>query len=277
MHTDISAELRQLPEVQLSESILRNCVHCGFCNATCPTYLLTGNELEGPRGRIYLMKSVLEERIEPSLATLSHIDNCLGCLACETTCPSGVRYSTLLEDARPRLEALGLRPWWQRLQRRLLTTILPHPGRLRLSLALSRIGRLLPALVPRTMHHQLSMAPRQLPTPASVALPGTHPAEGGQRIRVLLLTGCAQQVLGAAINDATVRLLTRLGAQVTIPEAEICCGSLTYHMGERRKSRRLMATTLRRWHRVIAEGTDYIVSTTSGCSTTIADYVHIFA
>ena len=148
MRTTIPPHLLQDPEVEASEKVLRACVHCGFCNATCPTYLLTGNELEGPRGRIYLIKSVLEEDIPPSRQTVEHIDNCLGCLACETTCPSGVDYSLLLEAARPRLDQLVKRPLMDRLLRALLTRMLPYPGRTRLALKMSGVGRAFSFLMP---------------------------------------------------------------------------------------------------------------------------------
>ena len=169
MRTSIAADLLQDSGVKVSEQVLRTCVHCGFCNATCPTYVLTGNELEGPRGRIYLIKSVLEGQIETTEKTVEHIDNCLGCLACETTCPSGVTYSHLLEEARPRLEKQFKRPLAERLTRFLLTHLLPHPGRFRLSLRLAALGRRFNFLAPQSMRHLLKMAPATLPAAAALA------------------------------------------------------------------------------------------------------------
>ncbi len=276
MRTTIPPRLLQDPEVAASEKALRACVHCGFCNATCPTYLLTGNELEGPRGRIYLIKNILEEGIPPSRQTVEHIDNCLGCLACETTCPSGVDYSLLLETARPRLDQLVKRPWADRLLRTLLTRTLPYPGRTRWALRMSWVGRLFSFLMPGVMRPLLAMAPKRLPRPASVARPGVVPAENRRRLRVALLTGCVQQVLGPQINDATVRLLTRLGAEVIIPPDMGCCGALTFHMGERKRSRKLMQRTIAVWHRELKAGLDAIVLNTSGCGTAIKEYEHIF-
>ena len=285
MQTSISLELKGDPDVQISEEILRTCVHCGFCNATCPTYLLTGNELEGPRGRIYLIKSILEGRIEASSRTVTHIDNCLGCLACETTCPSGVVYSHLLEDARPRLEELGLRTSGDRLLRFALTHLLPYSGRFRLALKLAWIGRLTRFLLPTRFRRLLDMAPDSLPQAAMVAVPGVIPAQtdsdvagaGAPAMRVALLTGCAQQVLGPHMNDATVRLLTRLGAEVVIPPEAICCGALTYHMGERATSLGLMRRTVKVWfEEKERRGLDAIVLNTSGCGTAIKEYGHIF-
>ncbi|NKB71807.1 MAG: glycolate oxidase subunit GlcF [Candidatus Latescibacteria bacterium] len=277
MRTDIDPKLLQDPDVKVSEEILRACVHCGFCNATCPTYLLTGNELEGPRGRIYLIKNTLEGAIEVSQQTQEHIDHCLGCLACETTCPSGVTYSHLLEEARPRLEEAYKRPWSQRLLRRLLTFMLPHPGRFRWALRLAPLGKLTAFLTPRSMRHLLDMAPARLPAPATLARSGIIAAQGKRRARVVLLTGCAQQVLGPQINDATVRLLTRLGAEVVIPPDMGCCGALTYHMGERPQSLKLMRRNIEVWHREMeAGGLDAIVLNTSGCGTAVREYGHIF-
>ena len=277
MKTSIAAELLQDPGVQVSEKILRSCVHCGFCNATCPTYVLTGNELEGPRGRIYLIKNLLEGGIEPTEKTVEHIDNCLACLACETTCPSGVTYSHLLEEARPRLESQFRRPLIDRLTRLLLTHVLPHPRRFRANLRLAGLGRLFRFLIPSRLRHLLDMAPSVLPGPAVLARPGVLPAQGRRRARMVLLTGCAQQVLGPHINDATVRLLTRLGVDVVIPSAMGCCGALTFHMGERRHSLELMRNNIRVWYaQMQEEGLDAIVLNTSGCGTAVREYDHIF-
>ena len=277
MRTTILPELIDDPDVQISEEMLRNCVHCGFCNATCPTYLITGNELEGPRGRIYLIKSMLEGRIEPSRETVSHIDHCLGCLACETTCPSSVAYRHLLEDARPRLDGMERRSLGDRLLRLLLTHLLPHRGRFRLAMRLATLGKLTAPLLPARMRNLLSMAPSSLPAPARIAQPGVSPAQGEKRMRVALLTGCVQQVLGPHINDATVRLLNRLGAEVVIPKQMGCCGALTYHMGERNHSLDLMRHNVEVWHREISgEGLDAIVLNTSGCGTVLRDYGHLF-
>lgn len=277
MRTTILPELIDDPDVQISEEMLRNCVHCGFCNATCPTYLITGNELEGPRGRIYLIKSMLEGRIEPSRQTVAHIDHCLGCLACETTCPSSVAYRHLLEDAKPRLDDMQPRTFGDRLLRLLLTHLLPYRGRFRLAMRLTPFGKLTAPLLPTRMRNLLSMAPARLPEPARIARPGVSPAQGEKRIRVALLTGCVQQVLGPQINDATVRLLNRLGAEVVIPQAMGCCGALTYHMGERDHSLGLMRRNIEVWHEEIAgEGLDAIVLNTSGCGTVVRDYDHLF-
>ena len=281
MRTIIPSDLLADPDVRISEQQLRACVHCGFCNATCPTYLLTGNELEGPRGRIYLIKSLLEGTIDPSPETVSHIDNCLGCLACETTCPSGVTYSHLLEDIRPRLEERGLRKFWDRSLRAMLAMLLPYPRRFRLALRFAGIGRLFAFAMPARFRPLVSMAPGTIPPAASIAVPGVTPATGAYssrpRLRVALLAGCAQQVLGPGINDAAVRLLNRLGAEVVVPAEAGCCGALTYHMGERHQSLKLMRALIEVWHRELERGgLDAIVLTTSGCGTAVVQYAHVF-
>jgi glycolate oxidase iron-sulfur subunit len=278
VRTDIPDSQRADAAVREAEAVIRTCVHCGFCNATCPTYQLTGSELEGPRGRIYLMKSVLEGRVAPSSSTLDHIDNCLGCLACETTCPSGVEYSRLLDDGRPRLDRLRRRPLLDWLQRCLLAHLLPHPGRFRMAMRLATWTRPLGRRLPGRLGQLAAKVPDRLPPPARRSQHGRHPAAGPTRLRVALLTGCAQSVLGPSINDAAVRLLNRRGADVVIPTEAGCCGALTYHMGERRSSRRLMARNVDVWHRLLSDGAiDAVVLTTSGCATAVRDYGHIFA
>ena len=220
---------------------------------------------------------MLEGKIHPTSQTAEHIDNCLGCLACETTCPSGVSYSHLLEDARPRLERQHRRPWSERLLRGVLTRLLPHAGRFRWALRFAAVGRLTAFAMPRRFRHLADMAPRSLPAPSRLATPGTKPAMGNRRLRVALLTGCAQQVMGPQINDATLRLLARRGVEVVIPPAMGCCGALTYHMGERRHSLRMMRNNIAVWHRELQQpGLDAIVLNTSGCGTAVREYGHIF-
>lgn len=277
MRTDIPEASRADAAVREAEAVLRTCVHCGFCNATCPTYLLTGNELEGPRGRIYLLKNLLEGTIKASDSTMEHIDNCLGCMACETTCPSGVDYSRLLDHGRPLLERAHRRRPLDRLQRALLTRLLPFPSRFRAALRLGVLTRPLTALLPKRLRRLARMAPKDMPARARLATPGLFPAVGKQRLRVALLAGCAQSVLGASINDAAIRVLTRRGAQVIVPESVTCCGALTFHMGERVHSRRHMETTIDGWHALLEDGVDAIVLTTSGCATVVRDYGHLFA
>jgi glycolate oxidase iron-sulfur subunit len=277
MQTAIPEARSRDREVRIAEGILRKCVHCGFCNATCPTYPVLGSEFEGPRGRIYLIKSVLEERIAWSPEVVRHLDNCLSCFACETTCPSGVRYSHLIDPARALIEQEYRRPPAERMQRRMLAWLLPHPRRFRWAMRLAGWVRPLAPLLPGPLGANLKLAPRRLPPPARVAVPGVIPALGPRRARVTLLTGCAQEVLGGALNDATVRVLTRLGCEVTLPPDACCCGALIYHMGDRRAGLPLIRAAVQRWHRMLEGGTDWIVINTSGCGTVVKDYGHILA
>ncbi|MCH8841956.1 MAG: glycolate oxidase subunit GlcF [SAR324 cluster bacterium] len=277
MQTAIAPEMLQNPEVRVSERILRACVHCGFCNATCPTYLLSGSEMEGPRGRIYLIKSVLEESIDLTGTVVEHLDNCLSCFACMTTCPSGVNYSHLIDEARDRIETHYRRPLMERLLRAILAHTLPYPGRFRVATRLNVLAKPLAALFPSALRALIELAPAKLPPPSRLARPGVVPATGRRRARVALLTGCAQTVLAPQINDATIRLLTRIGCEVVIPPGMGCCGALVYHMGNRPGSLPHMMRNIETWHSEMeGEGLDYIVINTSGCGTVVKDYGHIF-
>lgn len=277
MQTAITKEALKHPEVKLSESILRSCVHCGFCNATCPTYQVFGNELEGPRGRIYLMKSVLEDRIPLNRQIVEHLDNCLACLSCETTCPSGVRYSHLMDPMRERIEADYSRPLLEKLQRFSLTLILPNPARFRLALNLARLAKPLAWLLPRPLKNMVRMAPMMLPARSRLDNYSLHAAQGARRARVALLAGCAQRVVGPYINDATIRYLTRIGCEVVLPPNAGCCGALVYHMGNHKDSLPMMKTNINAWHAEMETGgLDYIVINTSGCGSVVKDYGHIF-
>lgn len=277
MQTVITESQYRHPDAKIAENILRSCVHCGFCNATCPTYQLQGVELEGPRGRIYLIKSLLEDQITHSERVVEHLDNCLSCLACETVCPSGVRYSHLIDSARGRIDEQRVRGLGARLQRRLLAMLLPYPGRFRLAMRLGGLLRPLAFLAPAGQREMLKMIPARLPPASKLDRPGIHPAQGQRRARVALLTGCAQKVMGPQINDATIRLLTRLGCEVVLPKGLGCCGSLTYHMGRHGEATPLMKNNIDRWHgEMEAGGLDHIVINTSGCGVVVKDYSHIF-
>ena len=279
MQTSFTEDQLKDPATARSNQILRTCVHCGFCTATCPTYQVLGDELDSPRGRIYLIKEMLETGRPADEKTVKHIDRCLGCLACMTTCPSGVHYMHLLDHARAYIEATYRRPWHDRALRWLLAQVLPYPGRFRLALRAAQIARPLRGLMPEPrLRAMLEMAPPRLPKPSANDRPQTFPAQGERRMRVALLTGCAQRVLDTDINDATIRLLTRLGCEVVIPRGAGCCGALTHHMGKTGQSHALAAANIRAWHaEMTGEGLDAVVINTSGCGTTIKDYGHIFA
>ncbi|KAA9010512.1 glycolate oxidase subunit GlcF [Histidinibacterium aquaticum] len=278
MQTHFTPEQLEDPGTARANEILRACVHCGFCTATCPTYVTLGDELDSPRGRIYLMKDMLENERVPDPKTVKHIDRCLSCLACMTTCPSGVHYMHLVDHARAYIEEHYDRPWHDRALRWMLARILPYPGRFRLALLAARIVRPFRGLMPDArLKAMLDMAPRRLPPVSRNDDPGTHAPEGPRRKRVALMTGCAQRALNTDINDATLRLLTRLGCEVVVAEGAGCCGALTHHMGKTSESHATAAKNVRAWAREIeGEGLDAIVINTSGCGTTVKDYGHMF-
>jgi glycolate dehydrogenase iron-sulfur subunit len=256
-----------------SEKILRACVHCGFCTATCPTYVLLGDELDSPRGRIYLIKNMLEEGGPVPAETVTHIDRCLSCLACVTTCPSGVNYMHLVDHGRRHIEAHYRRPPAERLLRRLLGAVLSRPERFRGVLKAARLGRPFAALMPRRLRAMLTLAPRRLPAPSPTGRPQTFPAQGERQMRVALLAGCAQQVLIPSINEATIRLLTRHGCEVVVVDGSGCCGSLNHHLGQEESALAFAKANIDAWEREIAGGgLDAIVVNASGCGTTVKDY-----
>ena len=281
MQTNFTAEQLADPHVAEAESILRKCVHCGFCTATCPTYVTLGNELDSPRGRIYLIKDMLENGRPADKQIVTHIDRCLSCLACTTTCPSGVDYMHLVDHARIHIEKTYQRPLMNRLTRAILAMTLPYPARFRAALSLARLGRpfaglfkRIPALKP--MGAMLELAPRQVPEPGDSARPTTHAPKAEQRGRVAILTGCAQPVLDPGINAATIRLLTRLGVEVVVPQGEGCCGALVHHMGRETQALDSARRNVDVWTREIERGgLDAIIITASGCGTTIKDYGHM--
>src|SRR5215475_6792400 len=270
-----SFTLAQLADADTAESekILRTCVHCGFCTATCPTYLLTGDELDGPRGRIYLIKDMLESGKPASATVARHIDRCLSCLSCMTTCPSGVNYMHLVDHGRRRIEESFQRPLSERLLRGLLAALLPHPGRFRLSLQLARLARPFATLLPGRLKGMIALSPRHLPAASPVDRPQVFAAEGTRRLRVALLSGCAQQVLKPGINEATIRLLTRHGVEVVVAQGAGCCGSLTHHLGKEEPALASARANIAAWSREIeAGGLDAIIANASGCGTTLKDY-----
>jgi glycolate oxidase iron-sulfur subunit len=281
MQTNFTAEQLTDPDVAESEKILRKCVHCGFCTATCPTYVTLGNELDSPRGRIYLIKDMLENGRPADAEVVTHIDRCLSCLACVTTCPSGVDYMHLIDHARVHIEETYRRPFVDRLTRNVLASVLPYPGRFRLALSLARLGqplksllKRLPALAPFVA--MLELAPSSVPSPSPLAKPASHPAEGKLRGRVAILTGCAQPVLDPGINEAAIRLLTRLGVEVVVPQGEGCCGALVHHMGREDQALTSARANVDVWTREFESGgLDAIIITASGCGTTIKDYGHM--
>ena len=278
MQTNFSLAQLADPQIAESESILRKCVHCGFCTATCPTYVTLGNELDSPRGRIYLIKDMLENGRAADEQVVTHIDRCLSCLACMTTCPSGVNYMHLVDHARAHIEETYKRPLIDRLIRKVLAAVLPYPARFRAALKLAALGRpfigLFDAIGPlKPVAAMLRLAPQTLPAASPVSQPATHAATGAKIGRVALLTGCAQSVLDPGINEATVSLLTRLGVEIVVPAGEGCCGALVHHMGREAAALDAARRNVDVWTRAIEEGgLEAIIITASGCGTTIKDY-----
>ncbi len=256
-----------------SEKILRNCVHCGFCTATCPTYTLLGDELDSPRGRIYLIKDMLENDRPASAKVAKHIDRCLSCLSCMTTCPSGVHYMHLVDHARKHVEETFRRPLGERLLRSMLAMTLPSPTLFRLSLIGALLAKPFAAFLPGRLKGLVKAAPTSIPPRSSVDHPQVFPADGPRRARVALLSGCAQPVLDPQINEATIRLLTRHGVEVVVARGAGCCGSLTLHMGREAQALIAARANVEAWMREVdGEGLDAIVVNASGCGTTIKDY-----
>ena len=266
------------PNTAEAEKILRTCVHCGFCTATCPTYVLLGDELDSPRGRIYLIKQMLEQDKPAGEVEARHIDRCLSCLSCMTTCPSGVHYMHLVDHARDHIERTYRRPAADRWMRRLLATIIPRPNLFRLALAGASLAKLVGAQhwLPKRLRAMVGLA-RVPATPRLTDQPGVFPAQGQTRGRVAMLAGCAQPALRPEINEAAIRLLNRLGVEVVVAEGAGCCGSLTHHMGLEDAALAAAKANIAAWHREIeAGGLDAILVTTSGCGTTIKDYGYMF-
>ena len=267
------------PDIKRSNTILRACVHCGLCTATCPTFQLLGDESDSPRGRIYLIKDMLENGRVPSEKTVTHIDRCLSCLACMTTCPSGVNYMHLIDHARHYINQTYKRRWDDRLIRWLLAQILPYPNRFRLVLHLAKLAYPLRKFLPDArLRAMLEMTPKEIPPANHGDMPQIFKAVGPSKKRVALMTGCAQRVLNHDINAATIRVLTRHGCDVVITEGIGCCGALTHHMGKTRESHATAAKNIRAWAAEIdTNGLDAIVINTSGCGTTVKDYGKMFA
>jgi glycolate oxidase iron-sulfur subunit len=273
MQTEFTLAQLADPDIAASEKILRACVHCGFCTATCPTYVLLGDELDSPRGRIYLIKNMLEQGGAVAPDTVKHIDRCLSCLACMTTCPSGVNYMHLVDHGRRHIEEHYRRPWAERLLRRLLGAVLTRPARFRLALHAARFAKPFAALAPQRQRPLLGLAPAAVPPASRCDLPQTFPAAGVRRMRVALLSGCAQQVLAPEINEATIRLLTRHGCEVVVAEGSGCCGALVHHLGDEAAALALARRNIDAWEQAATRGAlDAVVVNASGCGTMLKDY-----
>ncbi len=273
MQTNFSSDQLKDNGIKRADEILRKCIHCGFCTATCPTYQLLGDELDSPRGRIYLIKDMLENDRPADEKTVKHIDRCLSCLACMTTCPSGVHYMHLVDLAREHIEKTYKRPWFDRGMRWVLSQILPYPTRFRAAILGAWAAKPFRFALPSKLKAMVDFAPKKLPTPSPVDRPQTFAPKGQKIRRVALLSGCAQTALDTDINEATIRLLTRHGVEVVIAKGMGCCGAVTHHMGKTDASHKSAAANIKAWK--LAD-VDAVVINTSGCGTTVKDYGYMF-
>jgi glycolate oxidase iron-sulfur subunit len=272
VRTDFTAEQLADPGVAESEKILRTCTHCGFCTATCPTYVLLGDELDSPRGRIYLIKEMLSDNAVTH-DTVKHIDRCLSCLACMTTCPSGVNYMHLVDHARRWIEQKYRRPWSERGLRVMLGATLSRPALFRLALRSAVLARPFARFLPSRLMPLLALTPNEIPPHPATDRPQIFPAEGARRMRVALLPGCAQRVLAPDINEATIRLLTRHGCDVVVARGSGCCGALVHHLGQEAAALAFARANIDAWEAErISAGLDAVVVNASGCGTTVKDY-----
>ena len=277
MQTSFTEKQLENKENKTSETILRKCVHCGMCNATCPTYGINGDELEGPRGRIYLIKDMLENNKPANKKIAQHIDSCLSCYSCMTTCPSGVNYMHLIDHGRNYVEETYKRPFIERTFRNILSFVLPRP-KVFLTLAiLTKFIKPFSFLMPRFLKNSLNLMPDKIPSKKIKTQKIYSPLKGKKISRVALLTGCVQRVISPEINEATIRLLNRHNVEVVVmPDIE-CCGSLNHHLGKKEKAKVSFVKNIESWHEeYLLNGLDAIISNTSGCGTTLKDYGHIF-
>ena len=276
MQTAFTPEQLAIPRIAEANTILRKCVHCGFCTATCPTYALLGDELDSPRGRIYLIKNMLESGQPATQETVKHLDRCLSCLSCMTTCPSGVNYMHLVDEARAHVEETYRRPLFERILRDVLAYAMPRPKLFRLSLIGAKLASPLrpvaQAFGATRIAALLGLVPKVMPSPQAFGRPGTYEPSAGKKGRVALLMGCVQSVLDPGINAATIRLLNRLGYEVVVSGEEACCGSLTHHMGLEADALARARRSVDQW---MAADVDAVIVTASGCGTTIKDYGHM--
>jgi glycolate oxidase iron-sulfur subunit len=274
MRTDFTAAQMADPDYAESHAAIRKCVHCGFCTATCPTYVLLGDERDSPRGRIELIRAMLERGGAPTKAEVTHIDRCLSCLACVTTCPSGVDYGQLIGHARSYVETHYRRPWAERVLRWALPQVLTRQGRLKAALALGRWMQRFEPGFQRLRLRGLAALLRLVPEPAKAPRGvGTYPAVEEQRGRVILLQGCVEPAMAPQIREAAVRLLARAGFDVVLAAGEGCCGALSEHLGRADEARAMAQRNARAWS--AAGEVDAILTTAAGCGTTLKGYDHL--
>ena len=277
MQTSFTEQQLKNKENKSSESILRKCVHCGMCNATCPTYVINGDELEGPRGRIYLIKDMLENNKPANAKIAKHIDSCLSCYGCMTTCPSGVNYMHLIDHGRNHVEETYKRPILDRLFRNILSYTLPKPNVFLVLALVTKIIKPFSFLMPRFLRNSLNLMPDKIPS-KQLKTQKIYPVVNQKKVaRVALLTGCVQRVISPEINESTIRLLNRHGVEVVVLPKIDCCGSLNHHLGKKELAHSSFVKNIELWHEeYLKNGLEAIISNTSGCGTTLKDYGFIF-
>ena len=278
METHFSKEQLKDKDNKSSEKIFRKCVHCGFCNATCPTYQLLGDELDGPRGRIYLIKDMLENNKPANEKIVKHIDRCLSCYSCMTTCPSGVNYMHLIDHGRSHIEKTYKRPFKDRVMRSFLSKVLSNSTYFKTVAILTQLVRPFRFIFPKKLSEIINLMPRKFPK-KTLSRKRIYLAENKKKpvARVALLTGCVQKVISPQINEATIRLLNRHNIEVVVPKQIKCCGSLNHHLGKEQSAHLTFKRNISTWYdEYIKNGLDAIISNTSGCGTTLKDYGFIF-
>jgi glycolate oxidase iron-sulfur subunit len=277
MRTNFSLEQLQDQNNKACEKIFRKCVHCGFCNATCPTYHLLGDELDGPRGRIYMIKDMIENQKKPTENIVKHIDRCLSCCSCMTTCPSGVNYMHVIDYGRNYIEKNYQRPFWDKNIRKVLSIVIPNHHIFRLAGFFTRFIKPFKFLFPKKIKNMIALMPTNFPQ-KKIKDKKVYPVRNNKTIsRVALLTGCVQKVISPQINEATIRLLNRHGVEVVVPKKIKCCGSLNHHLGKEDSAHEEFKNNILHWYDEYSKGgLDAIISNASGCGTTIKDYGFIF-
>ena len=276
MQTNFTKKQLQNPEVKNTEGILRKCVHCGMCNATCPPFQVLGDELDGPRGRIYLIKDMIENNKAPTEKVVKHIDRCLSCYACMTTCPSGVNYMHIIDHGRNHIERHYKRPWFDRNLRNILSYILPRANVFLTMGLLVKLIKPLAFLLPAKLKDMVSLMPTAFPKPQH-KVKKVYSPEGKVYARVILLTGCVQKVISPQINDSTINILNRHGVEVHVAQELSCCGSLNHHLGKEKLAHKSFVQNINAWSEICSkQPIDAILVNTSGCGTTLKDYGFIF-
>ena len=277
MQTNFTEEQLKIEDNKSSEKIFKKCVHCGMCNATCPTFNLLGDELDGPRGRIYLIQDMLENEKKPTSNVVKHIDRCLSCYSCMTTCPAGVNYMHLIDHGRKYIEKNYERPFFDRIIRNFLSIILPDSKLFKLSIFLAKLVKPLNFLFPLRIKSMIDLMPTSFPKKV-LKTKEIYKTKNKKKIaRVALLTGCVQKEISPQINESTIRILNRHGVEVIVPKKVRCCGSLNHHLGKNDDAHQDFINNINVWYDEYLKGNlDAILSNTSGCGTTMKDYGFIF-